>query len=167
MKQTDFYKIGVSRRCDELAVYRRGAMLMYGFIPREDDTEGGWQWRKGYDHTPSLEEVRSDILALINLQTDQAILSGFVWRGKSVWLSRENQMNFKAAYDLAVQMNGDTLPVKFKLGEDEEGNAVYHTFESMDDFTDFYTKAVAHVNDCLTKGWEEKDGVDWLIFSRV
>ena len=36
-----------------------------------------------------------------------------------VWLSSENQFNYKAAYDLAVQTGGATLPVTFKFGTDE------------------------------------------------
>ena len=57
-------------------------------------------------------------------------------------------------------MGGAMLPIKFKLGEDAEGNAVYHTFENMEDFTDFYTSAVAYINQCLNEGWAEKDSLD-------
>ena len=59
-----------------------------------------------------------------------------------------------------MQMGGAMLPIKFKLGEDAEGNAVYHTFENMDDFTNFYTSAVAYINQCLNEGWQEKDNLD-------
>ena len=48
-----------------------------------------------------------------NSQTDAAILSGFAYNGAHVWLSVENQYNYKAAYDLAVQTGGETLPVTF------------------------------------------------------
>ena len=52
------------------------------------------------------------------------------------------------------------LPIKFKIGEDENGNAVYHTFEDMEDFSDFYVSAVAYINQCLNEGWEEKDSLN-------
>jgi hypothetical protein len=33
-----------------------------------------------------------------------------------VWLSTENQFNYKAAFDLATQTGGKSLPVTFKFG---------------------------------------------------
>lgn len=115
-------------------------------------------------HKPRLEEIREMIYEWIDRQTDAAILQGFVWRDHPVWLSRENQMNFKAAYDLAVQTGGATLPVKFKMCEDENGNAVYHEFNELSEFTDFYTSAVAYVNATLQKGWAKKDGINWQAY---
>jgi hypothetical protein len=110
---------------------------------------------------PTVEELKTDIEDTVNALTDEKILKGFSWNGKNVYLSSENQFNFKAAYDLAVQTQGATLPVKFKLGEDAEGKPVYHTFEDMDEFTDFFTKAIAYVNQTLNDGWLKKDAVDY------
>lgn len=112
-----------------------------------------------YDHEPTTAEIQQTIVAWTNKATDEKILSGFTWNGASVYLSTENQMNFKAAYDLAVQTGGAILPVTFKLGENEDGEAVYHTFETVEDITDFYTKAFAHVSTCLSEGWTAKDGL--------
>lgn len=44
------------------------------------------------------------------------------YQGALVWLSRENQINYKAAFDLAMQFGGQhgTLPVTFKLGTTED-----------------------------------------------
>ena len=80
-----------------------------------------------------------------------------------MWLSSENQFNFKVAYDVAVQTEGATLPIKFKLGEDEDGLPVYHTFKSMNAFSDFYTNALAFIIGALNEGWAEKDAASaWL-----
>ena len=79
-----------------------------------------------------------------------------------IWLSSENQFNYKTAYDLAVQTNGASLPIKFKFGTDE--SPVYYTFESLEDFSDFYMSAVAHVNTVLNEGWEKKDSIDWEVY---
>ena len=114
------------------------------------------------DHRPVMDDVRTAIINHINAETDEKILSGYVWNGKPVWLSSENQFNFKAAYDVAVQTGGATLPVKFKLGE-IDGQPVYHTFKSMNAFTEFYTGAIGYIQQTLTAGWVEKDAVDeWL-----
>ncbi len=68
---------------------------------------------------PSDEVVKALIMDWYNQKVDETILKGFSYEGVQVWLSRENQFNYKAAYDLAVQTNGATLPVVFKFGTDE------------------------------------------------
>lgn len=67
-----------------------------------------------FDHKPEDEEIRSTVMAWYNKQTDMAILSGFTYKNMPVWLSSENQFNYKSAYDLAVQAVGGMLPVTFK-----------------------------------------------------
>lgn len=110
---------------------------------------------------PTIELVKNAIIADIDSQTDETILCGFVWNEKPVWLSSENQFNFKAAYDLAVQTDGANLPVTFKLGELADGTPVYHTFEEMAEAQDFYVKAVTFINQTLAAGWQRKDSIDW------
>lgn len=160
MKQSDFYKVGAEKRQDQvIKVGAKNYLLIYGFGKDEDGN--GYNMRKNYDHKPTAIELKEDITALIDNCTDSKILQGFRWNEANVYLSTENQMNYKAAYDLAIQTSGATLPVKFKLGEDESGNAIYHTFEELSEFSDFYTKAIAYVSTCLNEGWEEKDSIDY------
>lgn len=150
---------GATGRNDQLIVHGTGkAILIYGY--GEEDGQG-FDYRHVFDHKPTKEELKKVIEAHINTLTDQKILSGFVWNGKPVWLSSENEFNFKAAYDIAVQTEGSTLPIKFKLGEDENGDPVYHTFKAMGAFTDFYTSAITFINQTLNEGWLEKDNVDY------
>lgn len=108
-----------------------------------------------FNHKPTDEEIRETIIPWINQQTDQAILSGFAYKGNLVWLSSENQFNYKAAYDLAMQTQGATLPVTFKFGTDD--NPAYHQFDNLEEFTDFYTKALQHIQNTLAEGWKKKD----------
>lgn len=161
MKQEGFYKVhGADGRHDQLTkIGQTKYLLIFGY--GEDEEGNGYHWRKNYDHKPSKSELKADIDALVNSEVDKKILSGMEWREHKVWLSAENQINFKAAYDLAVQTNGSTLPVKFKLGEDTKGTAQYYTFEDVETFSDFYMSAVAHVVRCINEGWAEKDGVDY------
>ena len=70
-----------------------------------------------FGHKPTDEEIRTLVMSWYNSQTDAAILSGFAYNGAPVWLSTENQYNYKAAYDLAVQTGGETLPVTFKRSD--------------------------------------------------
>lgn len=149
--------------------------ICYGLKKLNEDL---YEWYEVYlpkTQTPalSLQVVKDAIIGDINARTDEKIMSGFVWNPAAggdpipVWLSTENQFNFKSAYDLAVQKQGATLPVTFKMGEDADGNPVYHTFETMDDADDFYIKAVTYINQTLAEGWAEKDGIDWTPYEAL
>lgn len=108
---------------------------------------------------PSLEQIKTFILNAINKRTDEKILSGFVWNDSQVWLSSENQFNYKAVYDVAVQTNGANLPLTFKFGDSE--NPIYYKFEELEDLQDFYLKALEHINEQLVIGWKKKDSINW------
>lgn len=150
VRQDGLYKIGFDKY-----------QLIYGF---GEDENGGWNWRHTFDHKPTLNEIKEIIINQINAGVDEKILSGFVWNKKPVWLSSENQMNFKSAYDITVQTGGMTLPIKFKLGEDENGEPVYHTFTKIEPFSDFILNAFAYINTTLNEGWKEKDNINWDSF---
>lgn len=115
------------------------------------------------DHKPSPEEIKAVICGWINERTNERILSGFIFEGDVVWLSTENQFNYKAAYDLAVQTAGASLPVTFKLGADDAPH--YRTFEDVESLSRFYTQALQHVQDALREGWEAKDSIDLNLYS--
>lgn len=148
-------------RRDQLIVLGTGqCVLIYGH--GEEDGQG-FDYRHRFDHRPTASEVLKVITDHVDSLTDQKILTGYRWQGKNVYLSSENQFNFKAAYDVAVQTEGAQLPIKFKLGEDAEGLPMYHTFNSMNAFTDFYTGAISFIQQTLAAGWEEKDAArDWV-----
>lgn len=154
---------GAKERQDGLySIGRNKWELFYGFGKDNPDDESGYNWRQKFKQKPSLADIRAIIKETINNETDHKIIEGFVWKGMPVWLSTENQFNYKAAYDLAVQTNGATLPVRFKFGTDAV--PVYYNFESLEDFADFYTQAMVHINTVLNEGWAEKDLADSMTF---
>lgn len=124
--------------------------------PGEDGTASYMEHE--FDHKPTAEEIRTVVTAWCNEQVDEKILSGFVYEGIPVWLSSENQFNYKAAHDLAMQTGGATLPVTFKFGTDTE--PVYRTFETLEELTGFYTAAMKHIRSALAEGWKKKDAFD-------
>lgn len=113
-------------------------------------------------HKPSITEVKNLILGWYNNETDYNILNGFTWKDYPVWLSTENQFNYKASYDLAVQTNGASLPVTVKFGTTDEPQ--YHTFKEVDEFTDFFTSAMSYIQQTLADGWAKKDAVDFSAY---
>lgn len=138
-------------------------VISYGMIPEADGEHATWKEIDFYKKQgkPNLAKIKEAVRADINAATDERIVKGFVWNGINVWLSKENQDNFDVAQRVAVSNPEVILPVTFKLGEDENGDPVYHTFESAEELTDFYLQAVAYVNTQLVAGWAEKDSIDW------
>lgn len=116
-----------------------------------------------FDHLPALAEIKAVINQWYNRQITDTIESGYVWNGLKVWLSMENQMNYKTAYDLALQTGGENLPVTFKLGE--EDNPTFYEFASMQQLQEFYTGAVKHIQETQKEGWELKKAIDWSVYT--
>lgn len=131
-------------------------------ITEKEDGSSDW-YEQDYDHKPTLEEIRDTIVKFHNGQVDAKILSGFSWKDMPVWLSSENQFNYKASFDLAVQTNGQNLPVRFKFGTDKDPK--YYDFKTIDELSDFYTSAIKFINDTLQEGWAEKDSIDFSVYS--
>lgn len=150
---------GATERHDQLIVFRSNkATLIYGY--GEEDGQG-YDLRHTFNHIPTKAEVRDILYAHINAETDLAILTGYTYEGHLVWLSEENRFNYKAAYDLAIQTGGATLPVTAKLGTDDE--PFYKDFADIPDFTRFFTGAVAHIQQCLADGWQRKtEAAQWV-----
>lgn len=112
-----------------------------------------------FEHKPDMSEIKTLINEWINRKTEEVIMSKFEWVGNPVWLSVENQINYKAAYDLVSINEGSALPVKFKFGT--EDNPVYYEFTSKDELFLFYAATVEHIQTNLQKGWDEKNTFDY------
>ena len=117
-----------------------------------------------FKHKPTIEEIKEIILNWFNTDIDLRILSGCIWNEISVWLSSENQFNYKAAYDLAVQTNGANLPVVFKFGDK---NPIYYEFKTVDELTGFYIHCISYIQKVLEQGWVEKDGFDFSVYETL
>lgn len=154
---------GTTIRQDGLQkVGRKRYDLFYGFGKDREDAEIGYNFREVFFYKPTIEEIKNIIIKQVNKNIDEKILTGLVWKGMPIWLSSENQFNYKAAYDLAIQTNGATLPVTFKFGTDS--TPIYYTFETLEEFQEFYTTSLAFVQQTLLDGWNEKDSIDWSLF---
>ena len=122
------------------------------------------------EYKPTLEEIKEMVLDAINKEIDHTILTGFVWTDGDgheypVWLSTENQFNYKSAFDLAVQTGGAMLPVTFKFGTVD--SPTYHTFETIEALQSFYLQAIQFIQATYQRGWMEKDSVDWSCYENV
>lgn len=135
--------------------------IVWGGEPCEDSDNFDYM-EEVFDHKPTLQEIHATITAYYNDQVEQQILSAFEYEGNAVWLSAENQFNYKAAHDLAFQTQGATLPVTFKFGTDDA--PVYRTFDNLSDLSDFHRRALQHIQDALRAGWKKKDEIDMSLY---
>ena len=99
----------------------------------------------------SLDIVKTAILNDINSRVKTAIISGFVWNEKPVWLSEENQLNFSQA----------VVPATLKIGEQQDGTPIYETFDTKTDLKAFNEACTLWKQQCLSEGYSEKDAIDW------
>lgn len=141
-----------------LTINEDGTYLLMWHYQATDENSGTWI-EDLYFEKPSLQTVQNTIIDSINADIDEKILSGFRWNEMDVWLSSENQFNYKAAFDLAVQTQGANLPLRFKFGTKLKPS--YHTFNTVEELQKFYVDAMTYVNTCLEIGWKEKDSINW------
>lgn len=123
-----------------------------------------WQEER-FAYVPSLEEVKDRIFEFYNQETNKKILENFKWKGMSVWLSNENQLNYKTIYDIAIQTNGENLPIVFKFGDTDSPQ--YYTFKTIEDLSDFYLGTVKHIQKSLREGWQKKDSIKWDVYNNI
>lgn len=115
-----------------------------------------------FDHKPTLQEIKDVINDYINDKVNEEIYSGLVVDNNIVYLSLENQINYKSAYDLAYQTSGKNLPQTFKFGED-----YYKVFNTLEELEEFYLKVRNHIDSCLDKGWRAKTSVDYSKYEEL
>lgn len=113
-------------------------------------------FNKNRNAKPSLDQIKDAVLADINQRVKAKIIGGFVWTGINVWLSTENQMNFVQAI----------APVTLKIGENEEGEAVYQQFDTQEELKAFADACILWRQQCLQEGWQKKDSIDWSPYEK-
>lgn len=124
----------------------------------------------GLPDTEAMQQERREMeIEAIDARTDAKILTGYQWtvlhgdhagQTVNVWLSTENQANYKAKHDLALAYpHLVTFPIRFKISEDAEKKAIYEEFQDISELATFYLGGVSYIEHCLDEGWKEKDSV--------
>ena len=135
-------------------------LIRFAFTETALEEGSIWEFEEiQFDYKPTLSEIKGFVNNFFNMQCDKEIASDFVYEDMHVWLSTENQFNYKAAWDLAFQTNGGNLPLKFKFGSNEE--PIYKTFVKIEDLQNFYIQSITYIDQVLNKYWEIKNGIDW------
>lgn len=116
-----------------------------------------------YTLKPSLAMIKNDLEEIINNNVKNKITNGFIWKNYNIYLSTENQMNYKANFELAVQTDGKNLP--FRIKAEKNGKIEYLVFFGINELKDFYIAMTKHINNALEFGWQQKDAIDYSVYS--
>lgn len=139
------------------------------YIVRFDETKivNGYKYQHFFvSGKDSIELIKSTINNYYNEICSEEILKGFKIASDTVWLSSENQMNYKIYYDFALVNNQNKLefkPIKIKIGDETESK--YHTFESFEEYQKFVFDYTEHIQNTISKYWKIKDAIDWELYS--
>lgn len=140
-------------------------IVSYDYQEEADGVNATWfeiYFYKKVDGKPSLERIKAAIVKDIDARTDYNSECGYVWKEKPVKLNWENRNNFKAVHDAAAMYPEQVkFPKLFKLSDGEDGNAVYHQFESMQELAEFYLGGMGWIEQCVEEGFIKKDSFDW------
>ena len=129
-------------------------IISYSMTLEPDGIHATWYevyFNKKEVQKPSLEQIKDAVISDINARVKDNIISGFVWNGKPVWLSEENQMNFAQG----------VAPVTLKIGEESDKTPIYQSFGTTEELKAFSDACTLYKQQCLTDGYAEKDGIDW------
>lgn len=170
------------KKSDFAYVREDSSRIVIGYGLKKVTGQNLYEWYEIYIYKTQISQltlkvVKDSIWDDINARTDEAILCGMDWtiqhgtdEGKEikVWLSKENQENYKAKHDAAIQYPElVTFPMKYKVGEDEEGNAVYENFQNINELAQFYLAGLSYIEQCYNAGWTEKDSIDWTPYEAL
>lgn len=168
-------------------------IISYDYVAEEDGVNATWYEIYVYKvekQTIGYQEVCDAIIEDINARVSEKILTGYQWKvlhGEdeglvvNVWLSTENQANYKAKHDTALQYPQLTeFPMQYKIGEyeeqkeSEEGEKterkkrpVYEYFANIQELAQFYLGGVAFIESCYKEGWAKKDSMDFTPYEEA
>ncbi len=130
----------------------------------EDGNETTSYWEETFNHRPSQEEIRETVFNQINDEASQTITSGYTYNDLTVWLSKENQLNYLAMYSI-TRMPDDSfiLPLQVKLGTDEE--PVIYKFPDYEAYLEFYWGMIDHIQTTLCDAWKKKTDFDITLYN--
>lgn len=170
-------------KSDFAPVREEGSRIVVSYDLTQLEDKKHYEWLEVYLYKRqnssmlTLEAVKKAILSDIDADTDANILSGYQWtvlhgddEGKvaSVWLSKENQMNYKAKHDAARDYPDlVTFPMKYKIAETEESVDVYEEFQDINELAQFFIGAISHIESCVNAGWARKKSIDWTPYEKL
>lgn len=152
----------------EFAFVRKDASRIIVSYNRKDEADGQhctWDqvcFYKKQTASPTKEQIKDAIIKDINDSVVRQIHEGFEWKGHKVWLSLENQANYKAAADLAEKTYDEGDTVTFRFGDEDAPDP--YTFEDANEVIGFWEQVHRYIVATVKAGWDLKASIDWSAY---
>ena len=125
-----------------------------------------------YD-TVILNDLRTKILAQIDDKTNQLITYGFVFMGKNIRLTLEDQHNYDGEYNLIKAFIEDGIPesmifpIYFKVWTNTDGSPVFFVMNNLVEMRNLISAGKMYIKDCLVRGWDIKNTIPTLTLNEL
>ena len=155
---------GSPKRQDGLfSVGRNKYEVIYGFGNDSDNPEQGWNWRKRFDHRPSLDEIKAIIIQVIEAESAHKLRYGLEWNGLPVEYTEERKSDLTGML-VAMQAGIMQLPVTLNLGAYPDGSPVFYEFTKAEEIMGVAAAISNHKIAVCNEEWQEKSSVDWSAY---
>ena len=126
--------------------------VFYGFGKDSEDAETGYNWYQTYDHRPSLDEIKADIVAVIKAESDLKLRYGYKWNGMTVEHSEALKTDLTGML-VAIQGGMMQFPVEVNLGSQSDGTPQVYPFSSLEELGAVAAGIAAHRAQVSKEEW--------------
>lgn len=127
--------------------------VFYGFGKDSEDAETGYNWYQTYDHRPTLNEIKADIVAVIKEESEYRLRYGIKWNGFTVEYSETLKTDL---IGILVGLQGGIMsfPQKINLGSNADGTPNTYTFNTLEELAGLAAIVGSHRSVCSNQEWE-------------
>lgn len=126
--------------------------VFYGFGKDSEDSETGYNWYQTYDHRPTLDEIKADIVAVIKEESEYRLKYGIKWNGYTVEYSETLKTDL---IGILVGLQGGIMsfPQKINLGSNADGTPNTYTFNNIEELGSLAALVGSHRGTCSDEEW--------------
>ena len=137
--------------------------VRWNFTKIPDTTSSYSFYEEDFDHYPTEEEIKNLIFKYNNNNITNTIINDFYCNNTKFYLTVENQNYYKFLYDM-LQDNPSRISDVLIKGEINSTDT-YVTFNSVDEYKNFYFSMIDHIQNSLKAGWQIKNNLSWSEYS--
>lgn len=117
--------------------------VFYGFGKDSEDADTGYNWYQTYNHRPTLDEIKADIIDAIKQESEYKLRYGLTWNGLTVEYTEERKSDLTG---IIVGLQGGFMqfPIEINLGSSADGTPSVFTFTSPEQIGEVAAGIAAH-----------------------
>lgn len=117
--------------------------VFYGFGKDSEDADTGYNWYQTYNHRPTLDEIKADIIDAIKQESEYKLRYGLTWNGLTVEYTEERKSDLTGII-VGLQGGFMQLPIELNLGSSADGTPSVFTFTSPEQIGEVAAGIAAH-----------------------